>query len=137
MGLFKAVFVAIFVVWLVFASVPILDFVKADSEMIVVPDDYSSIQEAVNNAEVGDTVFVKAGTYYEALVIETSIFLVGEDAATTVIDGSSNPVTNVVQVEADNVTVSGFTIRNSGGVKYYEKAGVTSSFQVVPTSAAT
>jgi len=41
---------------------------------ITVPDDYSTIQEAINNAAEGDTVFVKAGTYYEHVVVDRSSF---------------------------------------------------------------
>ncbi|MCW4033829.1 MAG: pectinesterase family protein, partial [Candidatus Bathyarchaeota archaeon] len=128
MALRRTVLVSSLVLCLVLVLVPTLNFVNAESNTIVVPDDYSTIQEAINNASDGDTVFVKAGTYYEALVIETSISLVGEDSASTVIDGSNSSVTDVVQVKADNVTVSGFTIRNSSGAKYYEKAGVYVEF---------
>jgi pectin methylesterase-like acyl-CoA thioesterase len=39
------------------------------SIMITVPDDYQSIQEAINNADGGDTVFVRKGAYYEHLVV--------------------------------------------------------------------
>ena len=40
--------------------------VKAESKTIVVPDDYATIQEAVDAASEGDTVFVKSGTYARA-----------------------------------------------------------------------
>lgn len=53
---------------------------------IVVPDDYSTIQQAVDVAVNGDTVFVKAGTYLEEVVIQSkSISLIGEDASNTII----------------------------------------------------
>ena len=32
---------------------------------IVVPDDYEKIQEAIDNARKGDTIFIKSGIYYE------------------------------------------------------------------------
>ena len=38
--------------------------VKADPRTIVVPDDYPTIQAAIDKANAGDTVFVKKGTYY-------------------------------------------------------------------------
>ena len=40
---------------------------------IVVPDDYSTIQAAINAAATGDTVFVRNGTYYEHVTIDKSI----------------------------------------------------------------
>ena len=36
---------------------------KAESGTIRVPDDYTTIQKAVNHAKAGETVFVKAGIY--------------------------------------------------------------------------
>lgn len=39
--------------------------VEANPKMIVVPDDYPTIQVAVGSAFGGDTVFVRKGTYQE------------------------------------------------------------------------
>ncbi|MGC9554442.1 MAG: peptidylprolyl isomerase, partial [Thermoplasmatota archaeon] len=77
------------------------------------PGNYSSIREALDAAAAGDTVFVYGGTYYENIVIETSVHLLGEDKQITVIDGGLNGDT--VTIVADGVTLSGFTIRNGGG----------------------
>ena len=75
-------------------------------------DNFSSIQEGINAAEPGDIVRVRAGVYYENVVVNKSVSIFGEDRETTVVDGGG--VGHVVFVEADNVTVSGFTLRNSG-----------------------
>ena len=53
--------------------------VKAESKTITVPDDSHTIQEAINAADVGDTIFVKRGTYVENPVVNKSVSLVGED----------------------------------------------------------
>lgn len=79
---------------------------------IVVPDDFVTIQAAINNASDGDTVFVCNGTYYENVVVNKTIMLVGEDRNTTIVDGNGNSF--AIHVASDNVSVSGFTIRNSG-----------------------
>jgi nitrous oxidase accessory protein len=79
--------------------------VHAGSKTIVVPDDYSSIQDAVGNASEGDTVYVRKGVYVENPVINKSISLVGEDWAATVLD-----VTAGLKVQKDGVTVTGLTI---------------------------
>ena len=73
---------------------------------------YTKIQDAINDAVDGDTVFVydDSSPYYENVVVNKSIFLIGEDRETTVIDGYENG--NVVYVTSDGVTISGFTIIN-------------------------
>ena len=79
--------------------------VKADSATIVVPDDYSTIQAAIGNANDGDTIFVRKGVYVENPVVNKSVSLVGEDRDSTIID-----VTAGLKVERDNVTITGFTV---------------------------
>ena len=56
---------------------------------IVVPDDYPTIQAAINAANEGDNVYVKAGVYFENIVIRRSLTLTGENRDTTIIDGNS------------------------------------------------
>ena len=74
------------------------------------PGNYSKIQDAINSAFHGDTVFVYNGTYYERIVINKRISLIGEDRDTTVIDGSG--VTDyIVYISANWVNISGFTIQ--------------------------
>lgn len=82
------------------------------SSAIVVPDDYSTIQEAINNAVEGDTIFVKTGIYYEHVVVNKTVSLVGEDVNTTIIDGSG--IGHVVVITGDGVGMTGFTVQNSG-----------------------
>jgi parallel beta-helix repeat protein len=77
---------------------------------IVVPDDYSTIQSAVNAASPGDTVYVRAGTYHENVQVRESLSLVGQSAQSTAIDGGN--VQDVISVLADGVSITGFTISN-------------------------
>ena len=79
--------------------------VKAEAKTITIPDDSHTIQEAINTANVGDTIFVKRGTYVENPVVNKSISLIGDDRDATVID-----VTAGLKVESDNVTITGLTI---------------------------
>jgi len=82
---------------------------------IVVPDEYPTIQDAINNASAGDTVFVKKGIYDEPVTIDKPLSLIGEDSQNTIIEmpyAKYSPRAAVL-VTADNVTVSGFTIRNN------------------------
>jgi parallel beta-helix repeat protein len=86
--------------------------VAVASRIIYVPTDFATIQEAINNAEEGDTIFVYNGNYFENVVVDKAVSLVGEDKATTVIDGGGTGV--VVKIVADNVSLSSFTVRNGG-----------------------
>jgi nitrous oxidase accessory protein len=73
---------------------------------------YSRIQEALDAAHPGDTVFVfdDSSPYVEALAIDTSLALVGENQESTILTGTSDY--NIV-INADNVTVSGFTCQEN------------------------
>jgi len=82
-----------------------IELVKAEPKTVVVPDDYATIQEAIDNALEGDTIFVKKGVYVENPVVNKSVSLIGEDRDFTVID-----VTAGLKVQSNNVTIAGFTI---------------------------
>jgi parallel beta-helix repeat protein len=75
---------------------------------------YTKIQDAIDNATDDDTVFVydDNSPYYENVVVNKSINLIGEDRNTTVIDGSNSAT--VVYVYSSLVTMKGLTVQNSG-----------------------
>jgi len=81
------------------------------------PADFSSIQQAINSQSVaaGDTIFVYSGTYYENVVINKTVSLIGENKDTTTIDGGflEWPRT-VVKIIANNTVFRGFTTKVSG-----------------------
>jgi parallel beta-helix repeat protein len=74
---------------------------------------YATIQEAINaNATFnGQVIRVDAGVYYENVVVNKSVSLVGENDSDTVIDGNASG--NVIRITANRVKVIGFTIRDS------------------------
>ena len=81
------------------------------------------IQGLIDNASVGDTIYIPNGIYYENIIINKSISLIGEDKNNTIIDGGG--IGDVVHVLADWVNISGFTIRNSGEEQYlFARAGI-------------
>ena len=90
------------------------------------PADFHMIQEAINTASSGDTIYVFSGTYYELVKIHPSILLIGEDKHKTIIDGLQR-LGSVVAIYGKNVSISGFTIRNShiytcAGIKIYKSS---------------
>jgi len=82
-------------------------------ETLHVPEDYPTIQTAINAAYDGDTIDVSPGTYYEHVVVNKSIWLVGESPSKTVIDGGLTGI--VVNITANNVIISNFSIRKGSG----------------------
>jgi len=85
------------------------------------PGNYTKIQDAIDNASNGDTVFVFAGLYMENVYVNKSVTLLGENRDTTIIDANGKGCP--VDLEANNVIVNGFTLQNSGNVLYND-AGV-------------
>lgn len=80
---------------------------------IVIPDDYDTIQEGINNANPGDIIFVKSDTYKENLIINIeSLTIIGEEKKTTIVDGDKNSENHAVYISAPNVTFKGFTVKN-------------------------
>jgi parallel beta-helix repeat protein len=77
-----------------------------------VPQDYSTIQEAITNAVDGDIVYVGIGTYHENIVVNKTVLLVGEDPIATIIDGGG--AGNVTTIRANDVVIKNFTITDSG-----------------------
>jgi parallel beta-helix repeat protein len=77
---------------------------------INVPQDYPTIQQALDAADPGEKIQVTAGTYEEDITVEKSLTLKGEGPGNTIIDGKGTR--NVVTVKASNVKINGFTIRN-------------------------
>ena len=102
---------------LVFISIYPIVNCSATKTTIYVDDDggadYTTIQEGINAASNGDTIYVYNGTYYENIVIKKTINLVGENKDITTIDGYSDELNLVIHISADNVEITGFTIRNS------------------------
>ena len=76
------------------------------------PEDYITIQEAVDAAQPGDTIFVYNGTYYENVEINKSINLTGESNTNTIINGSAND-TAIHIYNVEYVNVNNFTLENA------------------------
>ena len=84
-----------------------------------VPEKYPTIQEAINVAFRGESIFVSSGVYFENVVVNKTVSLIGENKSNTVIDGNGTGI--VVKVVAHCVNVGGFTIQNGdfAGVAVY------------------
>ena len=74
-------------------------------------EEYTTIQQAIDNATDGYRIIVYNGTYYENLIINKNIDLFGEDSSNTRIIGNSTG--NVIQIINSIVNISHFTIENN------------------------
>ena len=84
--------------------------------------DYETVQGAIDANETldGHTILVDAGLYYERVFVYKSLSIVGENKSDTIIDGQG--LGTVVNVMADDVSISGLTIRNGGFA--FERSGI-------------
>jgi len=111
--------------------IPRIGYVEAQTRTIVVPDEFSTIFLAVEEAREGDTVFVKSGLYEgpinKTLIVNKTISITGENIQTTTLVLHPEWITqilfgtplsyyaNPILIEANEVKISGFTITSDGG----------------------
>ena len=88
------------------------------------PNNYTTIQSAINDSADGYTVFVydDSSPYYENIIINNSIQLLAESKETTVINGNDSG--DVITITVDYVIISGFTIEDSGDDYSNHDAGI-------------
>ena len=78
-----------------------------------VPDDYETIQAAVDAAEAGSLILISPGTYNEAVDVTTDeLVLRGTDRNEVILDGQFELENGVRVLEADGVVVENMTLRN-------------------------
>ncbi len=71
---------------------------------------YSTIQNAIDNASDGYRVVVYNGSYNECLSINKTITLQGESKHDTIINGT--PTDKVIEINTDWTNITGFSIEN-------------------------
>ena len=71
---------------------------------------YTTVQDAINNSSNYDSIYVYNGIYYENLLINKSINLVGFDKNSTFINSNNSLYT--ILIRSSMVNITGFTIKN-------------------------
>jgi len=95
----------------------------AEDSVIIVPSDYPTIQQAIDAATYGHTVYVSAGTYSLStngeifpIIMRNGVSLVGEGADVCILDAGQTSKVIVCNYISDTSTkIEGFTITNGSG----------------------
>ena len=112
--------------WQALASIACGCCDAALAETLIVPQDHSTIQEAIDAAEEGDLVLVEPGTYTENIELRSGIDVAGRETARTLIapDDASLPVVTIASAAGtrfSNVTIVdagvGISVESSNGVE--------------------
>ncbi len=108
-------------------------FSLSNANTIKVPQDFTTIQGAINASTNGDTVLVASGTYYENInfngknIVLTSNYGITGDASyikSTIINGSTpaHPDTascvRIISGEDSTAVLQGFTLTGGKGTKW-------------------
>ena len=101
------------------------------SNIIRVPQDYSTVQAAIDAAVSGDTIEVAAGTYNENIILNKSGVIlqgVGTDRSSYIWGVSGTPVISCANINGSETIIKGFVI---GGDTYSVRcAGTVSSLKI-------
>ncbi len=101
------------------------------------PNNFTRIQDAIDNASDGDIVFVYSDSspYRENLVIKKPLFLLGEQKETTLILGRNGTDDFLIHVQrATGVTIEGFSLFSNtsiGGIMAVDSPGLIISNNVL------
>ena len=89
------------------------DVAAGEGEVLRVPEDHDTIQDAVDAAAPGDLVLIAPGTYLEAVDVSTDgITIRGLDRNTTILDGEFERENGIRVLGANGVVVENLTARN-------------------------
>jgi len=117
--LYKTLVVGVIIL---FCGISVQPCIAIDNEKkSSIPTSNGYIQDLIDNASAGDSIYIPSGIYYENIFINKSISLIGEDKNTTIIDGGGE-FSVVVIYYIDEVNISGFTIRNGDFGIYTQRA---------------
>ncbi|TFH47132.1 MAG: hypothetical protein E4G94_00845 [ANME-2 cluster archaeon] len=78
--------------------------------------DYERIQDAVNNANTGDTILVRDGIYSENIIVNKYLTIKSENGTVKTTVQSTNLGNPVFDIASDYVNISGFTIKDANPI---------------------
>ncbi|MGB3713112.1 MAG: nitrous oxide reductase family maturation protein NosD [Candidatus Promineifilaceae bacterium] len=112
------IFFSLMVAPILVLSMPAL--AQGEGRVVTARGSFSSLTEALVQADEGEIIEVFGGIYPESLVIDKSVTLIGHDWP--VIDGGGSGT--VIKLVAPDITVRGFVIAGSGHSLQQENSGI-------------
>ena len=91
------------------------------SKEIYVPDEYPTIQQAIDNASDGDLIIVRDGIYMENVKVDRYSTIRSENGSKSTMVIAENPNESVFEVTADHVNINGFKVLGARG---FGRAGI-------------
>jgi len=108
----RVALISLFVAFLL--CVPNVTIMVKAADIIVDDDgtgDYTTIQDAIDAASTGDTIWVKDGSYNDQLTVHTSVKIIADNGAEPTIYATS--FSPGIDVTSNQVTIEGFKIYGS------------------------
>ena len=93
----------------------------SSDRIIYVPDDYPTIQQAVDGASDGDTIIVRDGTYVENVNVYKSLTIKSENGPSRCVVKAASADEHVFEITANRASIVGFTVERASG---WGKAGI-------------
>ena len=107
--------------------------VYAFGNVIRVPEDFPTVQEAVYAAESGATIIVAPGIYYESVVINQSVTIIGLPGSEPIFDGGGSGIAYTI-TGTSKVTITGIVITNWNQAIYIEDSSNCEIYYNIMTS---
>jgi parallel beta-helix repeat protein len=86
--------------------------VYAFGSVVRVPEDYKTVQEAIDAADPGTTIWVAPGIYNESLVINETITIIGKLGSEPVFNGGGSGIAITLLPGASGSIIAGIVITN-------------------------
>jgi len=87
--------------------------VYAFGNIIRVPENYPTIQEAIDAAETGATIIIAPGTYYnQSMIINKTLTIIGLPGSAPIFDGGGSGTFATLLPGASGTTITGIVITN-------------------------
>jgi parallel beta-helix repeat protein len=89
---------------------------------------YTSIQNAINNSEKGDVIYVYKGIYNENIRLYKKLTLIGENKNSTVL--TNNGKSDIIYISTNNCILKGFSIINNSNSSF-SAINIESNYNII------